>query len=681
MKNRLFLLGSFLLITSGISGQKTEEIDIERFIEDHFQLQEENISYEDLYESLLQRYTTPLNINKASSEDLASLYVLTPIQIKSIHEHIAKHGRLISVYELQSIRYIDQKAIQKLKPFITVEDYPNHLPLSQRIDESERYIILRGRRTLQSERGFAQNEFAGDQNQVYGRLRIHRRQDFSLGITFEKDPGESVDFGGKNGFDFYSSHFMLERIGAFDKVIVGDYQAQFGQGLVYGSGFGVGKGSETVTTTKRNNLGILPYTSVLESGFFRGSAISFGWNPFKVTFLYSRVNQDARVISDSTYSDFDEFANSIQSTGLHRTTSELAARNQINEQAGGIIGTIRIGRNSNFGVTTLFNRFSKPLQKRPNTYNQFEFKGDENLLASVFYSSVIQNFNLFGEAARSSSGGIGGVGGIIASLSPKVDFSYVYRHYQKNFHSFYGNALSEGSRLINEVGNYWGLKLRPLEHQEIALYYDRFRFPWLRFRAQSPSTGTEFFVRWTHEPSEKIAVFIQFRQENKERDATLEGSTLKVLTMGKKRNFAFDFRYLVNENINLKTRIQGSEFEILDKRSSGFAIHQDINIAFWKIRLSGRLAIIDSEDFDNRQYLYERNVLYAFSVPSFSDLATRRYILLKYVPFRNVDLEVRWAETLFQDTNTIISGTIGSGLNTIEGARKTEITAQTRVRF
>ena len=71
--------------------------------------------------------------------------------------------------------------------------------------------------------------------------------------------------------DFWSAHLMLENQGKFRKLIVGDYQLQLGQGLLFGAGFGVGKGAETVNALQRVTLGIRPYTSVLEGGFLRGA--------------------------------------------------------------------------------------------------------------------------------------------------------------------------------------------------------------------------------------------------------------------------------------------------------------------------------------------------------------------------------------------------------------------------
>ena len=46
----------------------------------------------------------------------------------------------------------------------------------------------------------------------------------------------------KYGFDYYSLHFMKDGLGSVKRLIVGDYQLQFGQGLVLGAGFNPGGG-------------------------------------------------------------------------------------------------------------------------------------------------------------------------------------------------------------------------------------------------------------------------------------------------------------------------------------------------------------------------------------------------------------------------------------------------------
>ena len=95
----------------------------------------------------------------------------------------------------------------------------------------------------------------------------------SLGLTAEKDRGEEF-FKGSNpyGFDFYSFHFALRQYTqSLKALVVGDFTANFGQGLVLAGGFQGGKGG-TGVGVKRSGRSVAPYTSVNEDAHFRGLA-------------------------------------------------------------------------------------------------------------------------------------------------------------------------------------------------------------------------------------------------------------------------------------------------------------------------------------------------------------------------------------------------------------------------
>lgn len=108
--------------------------------------------------------------------------------------------------------------------------------------------------------------------------------------------------------DYWSGHIMLEQLNKVRKVIVGDYQLQLGQGLLFGGGFGAGKGSETINTLERTHLGIRPYTSVIEGGFLRGAAATYKLNEsFNVTGFLSSLNQDGNIREGDLDDDFEQF--------------------------------------------------------------------------------------------------------------------------------------------------------------------------------------------------------------------------------------------------------------------------------------------------------------------------------------------------------------------------------------
>ena len=676
MRLAVLLIG--LICTIGIQAQN-DQINLEQFAERLFQVQDSDIDYEEVYESLLLYYTDPLNLNRASEAQLASLYILSPVQIQTFLAHRDRLGDLLSIYELQSIEGFDLQLIQNLLPFVTVREnvLDNRPLLGRMLVEPNNYLLLRYTRILEDQRGYSGEEtngYRGSQDKFYGRFRVNHRDDFSMGVTFEKDAGEKFNFNNRNGFDFYSGHFMVENQGAFRKIIVGDYQLQVGQGLVFGSGFNPGKGAETVNTVKRNTVGIRPYTSVLETGFFRGFGATIPINDFEITTFYSYLKQDGNIQNDTLFNDFEEFVNSIQNSGLHRTRSESSSKDQIKEQSFGGIVSFRPNRKFQVGISGLSTHYSTPILKSDRPFNTFEFRGKQNTTASTFASYQIANFNFFGEAARSSSGGMGAITGFISSLSPSVDMAMSIRNYEKDFHSFYGLAFGEGSRNINERGIYWGLKYHPDRRFEVAAYYDKFSFPWLRFGIDAPSDGAEWLGRFTFRPTRDVTTYVQIREENREFSDIREN--LSRLESRTKRNYIFNVDYRLNANFSMKSRVQTSTLNEPGEFTKGYAIIQDLNFKTGRFKVSTRMALFETDDFDNRQYAYERDVLYAFSIPAYNGQGVRNYVLVQYQLNSSINLWVRYARFSFNDRDNV-----GSGLEVSEGPIRTEIKWMARIKF
>lgn len=693
---------TIVCISAGFcSFAQNDEIDLEVFAERLFQVQDEDVAYEDIYESLLLYYTNKLNLNKVEPEELASLYILNPAQLSNFFIYRDQFGDFLSINELQSIPEMDLETIRLLQPFVTVEEsVTDTRPLLQRIiQEENNYFLLRYSRRLEEQKGFTAalpldttfvrdennnitdtvttepSRYAGSPDKIYGRFRTSHRDDFSLGFTFEKDNGEAFSFeDGQKGFDFYSYHLMFENKWGFDKIMLGDFQLQIGQGIVFGAGFNAGKGAETVNTTKRNSLGMRPYTSVLESGFFRGAGITKSFSDFELTVFYSKLKQDGNIQSDTTFSEFEEFVNSVQITGFHRTPTELESKDQIEEESIGAVVEYSPHRRFTVGISGLNSQYSRPLQRRPNNYNQFEFKGDHNFITSAYAHYTWQNFTFFGEAARSKSGGIGAVGGLVASLSRMVDMAMVFRNYDRDFHSFYGNAFSENSRNINESGTYWGLSIKPNRRHKLNVYYDRFKFPWLKYRTEAPSVGSEWLARYSHFPSRQVTLYAQARQQT--RQVTVPNENLNQLVDQVKRNYMFNVDYELLPWLKLKTKVQSSTQDEGGEFTKGFAIVQDVNFSWWKLKFNTRMALFETDDFNNAQYVYESDVLYAFSIPAYNGTGARTYAMIRYDPVRNISLWIRYARFTFRDRDTV-----GSGLNESVGNTSTEVKAMLRIKF
>ena len=261
--------------------------DLDRLTQELFaEIQSDEVPDEDVYETMLQYYQTPINLNTATREELRSLLLLNENQITTLLNHRQANGDLLSVYELQSIEGYDLRTINRILPFVGVQASGRNSArgtLWQRIArEDNNALYLRYERVLQQRQGYTPptiyqgqptTRYLGSADKMLIRYRVSHTKDFSVGFSLEKDAGEPLVWNPKNGqfgADYVSAHLLIQERGKLKSLALGDYQLQFGQGLLLSSGLGVGKGAETITTLRRSSVGVRAYSSLLENSFFRG---------------------------------------------------------------------------------------------------------------------------------------------------------------------------------------------------------------------------------------------------------------------------------------------------------------------------------------------------------------------------------------------------------------------------
>ena len=708
LKNNNWVLITFLIFNSQflIHSTKAQEYtrrapDLDRLTQELFaEIQSDQVPYEDLYETLLQYYQTPINLNTATREELRALLLLNENQITTLLRHREANGDLLSVYELQSIEGYDLRTITRILPFVSVlsgDLNASRGSLWQRIAaEDNNALYLRYERVLQQRQGYTPptlyqgqptTRYLGSPDKMLIRYRVSHTKDFSLGFSLEKDAGEPLTWNPKNGqfgADYVSAHLLIQERGRLKALALGDYQLQFGQGLLLSSGLGVGKGAETITTLRRSSVGVRAYSSLLENSFFRGGAATYQVAPtVQATAFVSHKNVDANLQqSRDSLAQFDEFTSGLLYTGFHRTASEITNRHQLAETiGGGNVGYTSRSGNLAIGVTGVFTHYGTPLLKRPESYNKFEFSGKENLALSLNYSYVWRNLLLFGETARSTGGGLGTVNGLLASLGPTVDAALLVRRYDADFHTLYGNAFSENTRNINETGVYLGLKVRPMAKWEISAYYDQFRFPWLRYRASAPTDGHDALVRVAYSPTKTSLFYAQLRQRLKPRDLPASDVIRPVPLPGEqlRQSLLLYYNTAPTLQLELRTRLQASRLRDdagLPWRR-GYVLAQDVGYQFNRaLKLTARYALFDADDYDTRQYVYEQDVLLAVSVPALYGQGTRIYGIAEIRINRAFTLWLRYAETRYRHQDVV-----GTGLEAIDGQLRGEVKAQLRVKF
>jgi len=678
-----------ILVPYTLIAQKTEstEIDFDLLIQELFPDASAEVDYEELFEALSQLYSSPLDINQVTRNELASTFILTEQQLDAFFEFRHQTGPFISLFELQAIPGFDLGTIRKIRPLMTLNVSEQSLRQAFK-NPSHHYLMLRSRKYLETEKGHTPVEegsrsvtrYAGSPYQFFGRYRYSRANIYSFGITSEKDPGEEFRWQPNRqiyGMDFTSFHMQLMNRKFLKNLILGDFQLQAGQGMVFSSGFTLGKGAEAIKSTNRFSTGLRPYTSASESGFFRGIAATFTLNKqMEITTFHSRNRQDA-IINGNSSDEGDFRTASISVGGLHRTPTEQRKHRILREYNTGLHWQYRHPTEKLLaGVSFLHTHYDMLVQKADRPYNQYEFTGKEHLIIGFNVDYRWKNMRFFSETARSSANGWGNVTGTILAINKKWDAAILFRKYDRDFTTIYGNSFAENTRPINETGQYLGIKYHPNRRWQVNAYYDHFQFPWLKYQVDAPSKGYGYLLHTQWSPNKKLKIYSVVRSEIKQKNHP-DKSQENQLINTERRSAILNIEYNHPLKFKLRTRVQKGDFIYKShSQSSGFAIAQDASWKFKKMELSGRLALFNTDDYDSRQYIYEKDVLYAFSLPAYYEQGTRHFLMLRYNLNKNVRLWLRWAQTRYTHLDTI-----SSGLGEIQGNKRSEVKAQLMVHF
>ncbi|MEO0403354.1 MAG: hypothetical protein AAF193_00635 [Bacteroidota bacterium] len=647
------------------------------------------LDYTTLLDDLNYYYDQNINLNNATQDELASLYLLTDFQINALFNHLAQFGQLKQIWELQAVESWDEVTIYNILPFVTVNP-PSELTgvsLKKILNEGKHDLFLRYTETLEDQRGYLPAEegstasrYLGDQRRYYARYRFTFANNLSLGFTAEKDPGEEFFTGTqKNGFDFYSAHLFYQDKTRIRKLAVGDFQAQFGQGLTLWSGLAFGK-TAAAMNVKRIPLGIRPYTSVDENRFLRGGAVTLGWGDVELTAFYSRKAIDANLVvdPDTTSEELNQTITSFQLTGFHRTENEIFDKDAIMETYMGANLSVK-KRRWNVGVTAVASEFDADVERNLALYNQFDFNSNENQVVGVDYGYTKNNVSFFGETSVSANGGWATLNGLLVALHPKASVAIMQRHFTRDFQNPIANAFAESTRPQNEKAIYIGSQFKFNRRWILSAYADYYEFDWLRFATDGPSNGRDYLLQLNHKPNRKTEFYVRYRSRTRARNNAFFDDNIDVPRTNHQENFRINASVLVHPNVKLKSRVEMIHFRPDQApKERGFLIYQDV--VYKKVGLpisfSGRIGLFETDSFNARVYAYETDVLYSFSIPAYFSTGVRYYAMIKYRIKKGVDLWVRYGRWAYTDRQTV-----GTGLDEIEGPNRSDLRMQLRLRF
>lgn len=676
-KSNFFVL--LYLLPHLVALAQTENTDlIEQLVESMADDLTEDYDYMELTEKWNYYLKHPIDLNKTDGETLSELRFLSPLQVAAIIAHRKAAGPYLTVYELQAVEGLNVEIVGLLLPFVQVEQGSGFDRSANEYLSSGRHdLMFRYGRILEKQQGYLitdprRSSYLGNADRLFGRYRYTIPQKLQLSLNMKKDAGEQFFKGAQRlGFDFYSGSLSLQKIKRWQQVVIGDYSLQFGQGLALWTGLSFGKGA-LVQHVARQGIGLRPYTSSNEFAFFRGMAASYAVRNWTVTPFISYKKLSATFV-DSTSGR--SYYSAIIENGLHRTPNEVSNRHNLTQL---LLGTnIQYQKNAfTLGVNVLHTELSGNIMPRALPYNRYAFVGSDLSNASIYYHTYIHNMYLFGELAHSFGSGLAYTNGLIASLSHKLSLVLQQRDYQKNYHAFYNQALAEGSHAVNEKGFYTGLIFQPSKKVLWVAYADSFRFPWLRYRVDAPSSGQDLFSQLNITPNKKVRYLLRYRFRNKAENGDSIHPTA-ILERVKRQQVRAESQFQLSSTLTLRNRIEFGHYKKATEVEKAYLFYQDV---IYKSRgmVSGniRVALFKTDGYNSRIYAFENDVLYASSFPFYSNKGIRYYLNLRCRIKRGVDFWCRYAVSRYPALHEL-----GSALDKIEGNRKSELKLQMRFQF
>jgi len=651
-------------------------------VQDHFQQLNGSDHMPDgeaYFQYLQDMAMDPVNLNTANLDRLMDIPGMKQRLAQAIIQYRKQVKPFETIRELTSVKGIGAATLRKMLPFVTIG---HGKALHQRLYTDPHYwsygghLVYLGRfhTIMQQPEGYRRpdslSHYAGNRYQYYQRIS-YESPHWGCNITQQKDPGETMD--GRLGFDYTSFNLELRHNGKLKELVLGDYSLSFGQGLLLGSAFGFGKGSNVTDGPTAFGNGLRGYRSSGENHFMRGIAATFG-RKLQTTLFVSRRRYSASVIQGDT-------VRNPSMTGLYRTATERARRYDIGSWLYGghlMFHTAYL----RLGLTVYDNHFDHFIERGSTFYQQYDFQGSRLSGVSANAHWVFRNGSVFGEIARSGNGGLAGIAGLKLDLGSKTESLIVYRNYGIRFWSLFGNAFGEQSGPPqNEQGFYIGLKHTFTNRITGGTYFDQYHFPFARYRTNEASDGYDCLGYLDYQRNDHLVISLLGRYEQKQLNVKSQDALgRQIVNLGWHRHASLRIQvdYQSDREVRFRSRVEWVRTRISGgKPQFGLLLSQDIR---WqinpKLRLQGRIMEFDTDSYDARIYEYENDMLYVMSTPSFSGKGERSYMVMKYSPTHFMNIYAKYDVTVFENKQVV-----GSGLDTINGNRRSHFGIEVRLRF
>ena len=634
---------------------------------------EEAESWEDLYDLLCELEQHPIDLNRATREDLEQLPFLTERQVCDIVEYLYRYGPMKTKNELRMVESLDDERLKLLWRVVRIGvEQTDSFPRLADVTRYGRHELMGSVRVPFYERRGDENGYLGYKYKHWLRYQFTYGDYVKAGLVGAQDAGEPF-FASKNslGYDFYSLYIQVKHLGRLENAVVGKYRLSTGMGLVLNNSFGLGKLALLQNLGRSANT-LRAHSSRSSSDYMQGAAatISTGGGT-QTTLFVSYRPMDATLNADGT-------AATLLKDGYHRTPTEMDKKNNTHATAAGAHLNYRYSR-FRVGATAVYTHLDRELRPKAALYRQHYAAGTDFLNLSADYGYASRRLSVSGETATDRHGALATINTASVLLADELSLMAVQRFYSYRFTSLYANSFREGLQVQNESGIYVGADWRPSSRLRLQAYTDYAYFPWARYQVSQASHAWDNLLSAVYTRS-SWSLVARYRLHLRQRDAA-SAAVPEASASGSSLTDRYEHRGRLNLTIHLSpsltTVTQGDIVRLsTDTPETGYMVSENVSWQRGPLRLNLLAAYFNTDSYDSRVYVYERSPLYAYSFPSFSGEGIRYALMARIDLSRQLMLTAKVGVTNYFDRPVI-----GTGSQQIDASSQTDLDLQFRWKF
>lgn len=595
----------------------------------------------------------PLDLNKASTDQLTSVPLVTPLIARRIIDYRKVHSVFSSKRELLKIDGINDQLYDLISPFFIAKRMDIASSKSDKKVNQKKKFSAEFRsffiQDLLPKRGFTNGKYEGPRFRNASRLRtIFNAGNYTIrsGIATDKDPGE------KSYTDFVSGYVNLQSNGLIRSITAGDYQLAFGSGLTLSNSYSSPKSLESSSGSMRSR-NIYPYSSTGEYSFFRGAVINIQLSGINTFAFFSKRSLDASV--DTVTNE----VRSIYADGYHRTQSEVSRKNALSETVYGARAELGL---ENFTIGSMYRYSAYSLPFSSDTVKKlYGMSGAKSSAAGIDFRYRLGSLNTFAEASLSHTGSIAVYGGLNFSAGSAAEVMFSIRRFPYDFSPVHNSSFGERSTSENETGFFAGIRLTPLKKLTFTSYFDQYSFPYKTFSNATPTRGSDFVFAGDYKTAGGIILNLRFKAESKEESGKILDELGKSVT-----------KIIVREQKNIRAgfsfgkkafRIR-SRYEYCFVSYEGFANSGKGQLMFTDfaseitdgLDISARVIFFHTNGYDSRIYEFENDISGVMTNLALYGKGMRWYLIARADPLPGISLEAKYSETFYSGAKKIGSG-------------------------